>query len=148
MQTVALVGESGCGKSTAISLLQRFYNPDSGHIFLDGIDIQSYQLSWLRRQMGLVGQEPILFNESIRDNIAYGKHGKASEAEIIAAAQSANAHKFISNLQQVPNVYTASSLCFVFLYFSHSPSPTHTQTLFSIYVCMYVCVYICKYVHM
>ena len=102
MQTVALVGESGCGKSTAIALLQRFYDPDAGHIFLDGEDIRSYQLAWLRRQMGMVGQEPVLFNESIRANIAYGKDGQVSEAEIIAAAESANAHKFISNLQQVP----------------------------------------------
>ncbi|CAA6668878.1 unnamed protein product [Spirodela intermedia] len=100
-KTVALVGESGCGKSTAIALLQRFYDPDSGQILLDGEDIRSFQLRWLRRQMGLVGQEPVLFNDSIRANIAYGKDGDASEAEIVAAAEAANAHKFISGLQQV-----------------------------------------------
>ena len=66
-----------------ISLLERFYNPDSGHILLDGVDIKEFRLSWLRQQMGLVGQEPILFNESIRANIAYGKEGGATEAEII-----------------------------------------------------------------
>ncbi|CAA7405782.1 unnamed protein product [Spirodela intermedia] len=99
-KTVALVGESGCGKSTAIALLQRFYDPDSGQILLDGEDIRSFQLRWLRRQMGLVGQEPVLFNDSIRANIAYGKDGDASEAEIVAAAEAANAHKFISGLQQ------------------------------------------------
>ncbi|KAK7286924.1 hypothetical protein RJT34_22287 [Clitoria ternatea] len=97
---VALVGESGCGKSTVIALLQRFYDPDSGEITLDGIEIRELQLKWLRQQMGLVSQEPILFNDTIRANIAYGKGGNASEAEIIAAAEAANAQKFISGLQQ------------------------------------------------
>ncbi|WMV55923.1 hypothetical protein MTR67_049308 [Solanum verrucosum] len=100
-QTVALVGESGCGKSTVISLLQRYYNFGSGQIMLDGIDIQNFNLKWLRHQMGLVSQEPILFNDTIRANIMYGKEaGDASEAELIAAAKLANAHKFISSLQQ------------------------------------------------
>ncbi|XP_068660453.1 ABC transporter B family member 11-like [Aristolochia californica] len=99
-KTVALVGESGSGKSTAISLLQRFYDPDSGQILIDGIEIKKFQLRWLRQQMGLVSQEPVLFNEAIRANIAYGKEEEATEAEIIAAAESANAHKFISSLQQ------------------------------------------------
>ncbi|XP_037496302.1 ABC transporter B family member 11 isoform X2 [Jatropha curcas] len=99
-KTVALVGESGSGKSTVVALLQRFYNPDSGHITLDGIEIQKLQLKWLRQQMGLVSQEPVLFNETIRSNIAYGKEGNATEAEIIGAAELANAHKFISSLQQ------------------------------------------------
>ncbi|GMY17164.1 ABC transporter B family member 11-like, partial [Fagus crenata] len=99
-KTVALVGESGCGKSTVIALLQRFYDPDSGRITLDGIEIQEFQVKWLRQQMGLVSQEPILFNETIRANIAYGKGGNATEAEIIAAAELANAHRFISGLQQ------------------------------------------------
>ncbi|XP_065859872.1 ABC transporter B family member 11-like isoform X2 [Euphorbia lathyris] len=99
-KTVALVGESGSGKSTVISLLQRFYDPDSGHITLDGVEIQKLQLRWLRQQMGLVSQEPVLFNETIRANIAYGKDGHATEAEIIAASELANAHKFISSLQQ------------------------------------------------
>ncbi|XP_019418665.1 PREDICTED: ABC transporter B family member 11-like [Lupinus angustifolius] len=98
--TVALVGESGSGKSTVISLLQRFYDPDSGHITFDGVDIQNLQLKWLRQQMGLVSQEPVLFNDTIRANIAYGKEGIATEAEIIAAAELANAHNFISGLQQ------------------------------------------------
>ncbi|THG10813.1 hypothetical protein TEA_002096 [Camellia sinensis var. sinensis] len=99
-KTVALVGESGCGKSTVIALLQRFYDPDSGHITLDGIEIQRLKLKWLRQQMGLVSQEPVLFNDTIRANIAYGKDGIASEAEILAASEMANAHKFISGLQQ------------------------------------------------
>nr|KYP57752.1 ABC transporter B family member 4 [Cajanus cajan] len=99
-KTVALVGESGSGKSTVISLLQRFYEPDSGQITLDGAEIQKLQLKWFRQQMGLVSQEPVLFNDTIRANIAYGKGGDATEAEIIAAAELANAHKFISSLQQ------------------------------------------------
>ncbi|KAF8042952.1 hypothetical protein BT93_A1323 [Corymbia citriodora subsp. variegata] len=99
-KTVALVGESGSGKSTVIALLQRFYDPDSGHIMLDGVDIQQLQLKWLRQQMGLVSQEPVLFNETIRANIAYGKDGDATEQEILAASELANAHKFISGLQQ------------------------------------------------
>lgn len=98
-KTVALVGESGSGKSTVISLLQRFYNPDSGQITLDGTDIRLLQLKWLRRQMGLVSQEPALFNDTIRANIAYGKEGNATEAEIVTAAETANAHNFISSLQ-------------------------------------------------
>ncbi|XLR28358.1 hypothetical protein S83_056258 [Arachis hypogaea] len=99
-KTVALVGESGSGKSTVVSLLQRFYDPDTGYITLDGIDIQKIQVTWLRQQMGLLSQEPILFNDTIRGNIAYGKGTHATEAEITAAAEMANAHKFISSLQQ------------------------------------------------
>ncbi|KAM5561877.1 ABC transporter B family member 4 [Rosa sericea] len=99
-KTVALVGESGSGKSTVISLLQRFYDPNSGHITLDGVEIWKFQLKWLRQQMGLVIQEPVLFNDTIRVNIAYGNEGNATEAEILAASESANAHNFISGLQE------------------------------------------------
>lgn len=99
-KTVALVGESGSGKSTVISLILRFYNPDSGRVLLDGVEIQKFKLNWLRQQMGLVSQEPILFNETIRSNIAYGKKGEATEDEIIAATKAANAHTFISALPQ------------------------------------------------
>lgn len=105
MQTVALVGESGSGKSTVISLIERFYDPDSGNIYLDGVELQKLKISWLRQQMGLVSQEPVLFNESIRDNIAYGKQGNATEDEIIAATKASNAHSFISSL---PNGYDTS----------------------------------------
>ncbi|GAB2299042.1 ATP-binding cassette sub- B member 9 [Dionaea muscipula] len=105
-KTVALVGESGSGKSTTISLIERFYDPDSGRVLLDGIEVEKLKLSWLRQQMGLVSQEPILFNETIRNNIAYGKQGvDATEEEIIEAARSANAHNFISGL---PHGYDAS----------------------------------------
>jgi len=84
-----------------ISLLQRFYDPDSGQIKLDGTEIQKLHLKWFRQQMGLVSQEPVLFNDTVRANIAYGKGGNATEAEVIAAAELANAHNFISSLQQV-----------------------------------------------
>ncbi|KAJ6298505.1 hypothetical protein OIU76_019624 [Salix suchowensis] len=99
-KTVALVGESGSGKSTVISLIERFYDPDSGHVYLDSVEIRKFKLNWLRQQMGLVSQEPILFNETIRTNIAYGKHGAITEEEIIEATKASNAHNFISTLPQ------------------------------------------------
>ncbi|KAL9236879.1 hypothetical protein vseg_011498 [Gypsophila vaccaria] len=99
-KTVALVGESGSGKSTVISMIERFYEPDQGRVLLDGVELTNLKLSWLRQQMGLVSQEPILFNETIRTNIAYGKQGEVTENEIIEASKSANAHSFISGLPQ------------------------------------------------
>jgi ATP-binding cassette subfamily B (MDR/TAP) protein 1 len=97
-QTVALVGESGSGKSTVIALLERFYDLESGKIFLDDVELQTLKVSWLRQQVGLVAQEPVLFNDTIRANIAYGKQGEVSEEEVIAAAEAANAHTFIAAL--------------------------------------------------
>ncbi|PNT70778.1 hypothetical protein BRADI_2g17720v3 [Brachypodium distachyon] len=99
-QTVALVGQSGSGKSTVIALLERFYDPDSGVILLDGAEIRNLKLSWLRDQMGLVSQEPVLFNDTIRANIAYGKHEEVTEEEVVQAAKAANAHEFISSMPQ------------------------------------------------
>jgi ATP-binding cassette subfamily B (MDR/TAP) protein 1 len=93
-QTVALVGASGSGKSTAIQLLERFYDPDQGAVKLDGHDLRSLNVNWLRSQIGLVGQEPVLFGGTIADNIAYGKPG-ATREEIEEAAKMANAHNFI-----------------------------------------------------
>ncbi|KAK4733129.1 hypothetical protein R3W88_007390 [Solanum pinnatisectum] len=101
-KTVALVGESGSGKSTVISLIERFYDPDQGYIYLDGVELRKLNLRWLRQQMGLVGQEPILFNETISSNIAYGRQGEVTEEEIISVAKASNAHNFISSL---PNGY-------------------------------------------
>lgn len=95
-----MVGESGSGKSTVISMIERFYDPDLGKILLDQVEIQTFKLSWLRQQMGLVSQEPVLFNETIRSNIAYRKTGGFTEEDIIAAAKAANAHNFISSLPQ------------------------------------------------
>lgn len=96
-KTVALVGESGCGKSTVLALLERFYPLDSGEITLDGTPIPKFNIRWLRSQIGIVIQEPALFNTSIAQNIRYGKDG-ASEAEVVEAAKMANAHDFISKL--------------------------------------------------
>uniref|UniRef100_A0A7N0VGP3 Uncharacterized protein n=2 Tax=Kalanchoe fedtschenkoi TaxID=63787 RepID=A0A7N0VGP3_KALFE len=96
-ETIGLVGSSGSGKSTIISLLQRFYNPAKGEILLDRHKIKKIRLSWLRSQMGLVNQEPILFATSIRENILFGEEGASSE-QIVNAAKAANAHDFISKL--------------------------------------------------
>eukprot|EP00727_Mastigamoeba_balamuthi_P004750 m51a1_g14273 putative multidrug resistance protein 1 (1370) ;mRNA; r:344850-349837 len=95
-QTVALVGSSGCGKSTVISMLERMYDPVAGEIFLDGRPLGSLNVSWLRSQIGLVSQEPSLFATSIQENIRYGKPGATLE-EVVEAAKMANAHSFISS---------------------------------------------------
>ncbi|KAJ0603705.1 putative ABC-type xenobiotic transporter [Helianthus annuus] len=100
-QTVGLVGQSGSGKSTVINLLERFYDPIEGEILLDDINIKSLNLKWLRGQMGLVSQEPILFATSIKENILFGKEDATSE-DIEEAAKRANAHEFIA---QLPNGY-------------------------------------------
>lgn len=99
-KNVALVGQSGSGKSTVIALLERFYDPDFGTISLDGVEIKNLNISWLRDQMGLVSQEPVLFNDTIRANIAYGKHDEVTEEEIIKVAKAANAHEFVSSMPQ------------------------------------------------
>lgn len=96
-KVVALVGGSGSGKSTVISLIERFYDPLSGQILLDGADIRQLDLKWLRQQIGLVNQEPALFATTIRDNILYGKNNATNE-EITRAAKLSEAINFISNL--------------------------------------------------
>ncbi|XP_031250117.1 putative multidrug resistance protein [Pistacia vera] len=96
---VGLVGGSGSGKSTTIALLQRFYDPIEGEVLLDGYKIRKLQLKWLRSQMGLVNQEPVLFATSIIENILFGKEG-ASMDDVISAAKAANAHDFISTLPE------------------------------------------------
>ncbi|KAI7996515.1 putative multidrug resistance protein [Camellia lanceoleosa] len=93
-KTVGLVGGSGSGKSTIVSLLERFYDPVEGHILLDGYKIKRLRLKWLRSQMGLVNQEPVLFATSIKENILFGKGGAPMEL-VISAAKAANAHDFI-----------------------------------------------------
>lgn len=98
-ETVALVGASGSGKSTAIALVQRFYDADSGIVNVDGVDIKKLQLKWLRGQMGLVSQEHALFGTSIKDNILFGKLD-ATMDDVIAAAMAANAHNFIRQLPE------------------------------------------------
>lgn len=96
-QSVALVGKSGAGKTTIVKLLMRFFDVDKGKITIDDINIKNLSKSALRSLMGVVPQEPVLFNHSIGYNIAYGK-GNASEKEIIAAAKLANIHDFINSL--------------------------------------------------
>eukprot|EP00928_Gymnodinium_smaydae_P025596 TRINITY_DN20336_c0_g1_i1.p1 TRINITY_DN20336_c0_g1~~TRINITY_DN20336_c0_g1_i1.p1 ORF type:complete len:1405 (-),score=181.91 TRINITY_DN20336_c0_g1_i1:117-3782(-) len=92
----ALVGPSGAGKSTLVSLLLRFYDPQGGVISLDGRDITTFNLAWLRAQLGFVGQEPVLFQGSVAENIGFGKAG-ASQHEVEEAAKQANAHGFITD---------------------------------------------------
>lgn len=93
--SVGLVGKSGCGKSTVIALIQRFYDVERGTIKVDGVNIRMLDIGWYRRQMALVSQEPVIYSGTIRDNIVFGKVD-ASENEIVEAARAANAHEFIS----------------------------------------------------
>uniref|UniRef100_A0A803TPG3 ABC-type xenobiotic transporter n=1 Tax=Anolis carolinensis TaxID=28377 RepID=A0A803TPG3_ANOCA len=103
-QTLALVGSSGCGKSTSIQLLERFYDPASGQVFVDGVDTKSLHIQWLRSQLGLVQQEPILFDCSIAENIQYGDNGRVvSQEEVEEAAKAANIHNFILSLPEKYN---------------------------------------------
>jgi ATP-binding cassette, subfamily B, bacterial MsbA len=94
-QMVAIVGRSGAGKTTLVNLLPRFYDVSSGGVFIDGVDIQSVTLASLRKQIGIVTQETVLFDDTIANNIAYGSPS-ASRAEIEAAARAANAYDFIT----------------------------------------------------
>jgi len=96
-ETVALVGETGAGKSTMMKLLARFYDPDEGCVAVDGHDLRSIGLHAFRRQLGYVPQEAFLFSGSVRDNIAYGRPD-ASDARVEAAARSVGAHEFIAQL--------------------------------------------------
>jgi len=91
---VALCGPSGSGKSTIIQLVERFYDPQAGAVLLDGMDIKALNVMWLRSQLGLVGQEPVLFKGSVMANIRYGKKD-ATDEEVEEAAKMANAHDFI-----------------------------------------------------
>jgi len=96
---IALVGSSGSGKTTLVDLIPRFYDPTEGRILLDGIDIKNIRIEDLRKLMGIVTQETVLFNESVRNNIAYGLTD-CSDEKIIEAAKAANAHNFIMELPQ------------------------------------------------
>jgi ATP-binding cassette, subfamily B, bacterial MsbA len=98
-QMLAIVGPSGSGKSTLLDLVPRFYDPQKGQVLIDGVDVREFGLKSLRNQIGIVSQETMLFNDTIKANIAYGKPG-ASLQEIESAAKKAHAHDFILNFQQ------------------------------------------------
>ena len=98
---LGIEGRTGAGKSTLVSLASRFYDPGSGSILLDGVDLRDYKLADLRNQLAIVLQEPVLFSTSIAENIGYGRPG-AKLSDIVQAAQSANVHEFIAGL---PNEY-------------------------------------------
>ena len=100
-KSVALVGPSGAGKSTILNLIPRFYDPDSGHVAIDGTDVTTVDLTSLRDAIGLVSQETVLFDDSVSANIAYGRMN-ASKDEIMEAAKNAGAHEFIT---EMPNGY-------------------------------------------
>jgi ATP-binding cassette subfamily B protein len=97
--TVGIAGLTGAGKSTLMALLTRFYDPLAGQILLDGVDLRDFRLADLRRQFGIVLQEPVLFSTSISENIAYGRPGVRGD-EIEAAARAANVHDFIAALPE------------------------------------------------
>jgi ABC-type multidrug transport system fused ATPase/permease subunit len=98
-ETVAIVGPSGAGKTSLVSLIMRFYDPQQGRVLLDGVDVRELTLEGLRRQVGIVFQDTFLFAASMRENIAFGREG-ATETEIVAAARAANAWEFIERLPE------------------------------------------------
>uniref|UniRef100_A0A674I892 ATP-binding cassette sub-family B member 5 n=1 Tax=Terrapene triunguis TaxID=2587831 RepID=A0A674I892_9SAUR len=103
-QTVAFVGSSGCGKSTSVQLLQRFYDPLTGQVLFDGINAKHLNIQWLRSQIGIVSQEPVLFDCSITENIAYGDNSRNVPLdEIQEVAKAANIHSFIEELPEKYN---------------------------------------------
>uniref|UniRef100_A0A672J3I9 ATP-binding cassette, sub-family B (MDR/TAP), member 4 n=1 Tax=Salarias fasciatus TaxID=181472 RepID=A0A672J3I9_SALFA len=98
-ETLALVGSSGCGKSTTIQLLERFYDPREGRVTMDNSNIRDLNIFWLRSQIGIVSQEPVLFDCTLAENIAYGDNSRiVTMEEIQAAAKAANIHNFIEDL--------------------------------------------------
>jgi len=101
-QVIALVGASGAGKSTLVDLIPRFYEATAGRILLDGTDTRELALPALRSLIGIVSQDTVLFNDTVRNNLAYGTAAKYSDAQLEAAARAANAHRFIAEL---PNGY-------------------------------------------
>lgn len=111
-QTVALVGPSGCGKSTCIQLLLRYYDPVEGRINLDGTATTEFPMDKLRSHLGLVSQEPVLFDRTIAENVAYGDNSRdIPMAEIVEAAKLANIHTFVASLPLVR--YRPRHVCFL-----------------------------------
>ncbi|KAI5635212.1 ABC transporter transmembrane region domain-containing protein [Phthorimaea operculella] len=108
-ETIALVGESGCGKSTVISLLQRYFDPEAGVVALSGISLTRLLLEDIRASFGLVSQEPVLFDRSVRDNISYGDNSRiCTDEEIVEAATQANIHSFVQTLPEGYNTNVGS----------------------------------------
>src|SRR5690606_32686680 len=97
-ETIALVGRSGAGKSTISAMLPRFFDPDAGQVLLDGVPLPDYQLAALRRQIAMVSQKVVLFNDTVRNNIAYGEMRGADDAAVEEAARNAYAWDFIQRL--------------------------------------------------
>jgi ATP-binding cassette subfamily B protein len=98
-QIIALIGPTGSGKTTLVSLIPRFYDPAKGQVLIDGLDVRGVEMKSLRRQIGIVLQTSLLFSTSIRENIAYGRPD-AHEDEVLAAAKAAQAHEFIQSLPE------------------------------------------------
>ena len=101
------MGESGCGKSTTFQLILRFYDPDEGKITLDGIDLRELDLNWLRDQIGYVGQEPVLFATTIKENLLFGRE-QATDEEINEALRKAEALNFINKLKEKTETYVGT----------------------------------------
>ena len=100
-ESIALVGESGCGKSTVIQLIQRFYDLDQGSLELEGSNIEALNLPYVRSKLGIVSQEPVLFDRTIAENIRYGDNERTvSMEDVIAAARKANIHEFVAALPE------------------------------------------------
>lgn len=108
-KTTAIVGSSGGGKSTIISLILRYYDTNDGQVCIDGVPVTELNLKWLRDQIGLVSQEPVLFGVSIADNIRYGRDN-VSFAELVEAAKQANAHEFVMKLPKVSCINSAKTV--------------------------------------
>jgi subfamily B ATP-binding cassette protein MsbA len=104
-KTIALVGQSGSGKTTLADMLPRFYDPSQGEVCIDGVSVKNMRLHDVRNLMGIVSQEPLLFNDTVHNNIAFGMDGVASREQVIEAAKIANAHDFI---MQMPNGYDSN----------------------------------------
>lgn len=118
-KTTALVGASGCGKSTLVGLLERWYLPTSGKILLDGMDVAEYNTHWLRTQMRLVAQEPVLFKGTVYQNVCKGLVGEQRDLPeekkmglVREACKASNAHAFIEELPEVSATITFSSLLY------------------------------------
>ncbi|RCI03115.1 (ABC) transporter, partial [Rhizopus stolonifer] len=124
--TIAFVGPSGSGKSTSVQLLQRFYDPLEGSILLDGKDLKEYNVAWLRSKIGVVSQEPVLFNMTIKQNLLMGVTEQVSNEDIVAACKKANCHSFIS---QLPNGYESLNPTILLLDEATSALDTQSERL-------------------